>query len=154
MPSTNLENKANYSVKKNEGYEVDLTSIDKSTGKGKTVLVVDDDVDILPLISHLLESASFKPITAESAKEAMAILDEGVIPDLLLTDINMPDMDGFELAMNLKEAKPNIGVVYMSVNSSSYYASYDVENKDEFLQKPFDLFALVDALMNARVLTV
>ena len=150
MKSENSQEESVDLVIENKDYEIDYSTI----GQGKTVLVVDDDTDILPLICHLLESTAFKFITAESASEAMEMLDKGVIPDLLLTDINMPDMDGFELAMNLTEVKSNIEVVYMSVHSSSHYPSFNVENKDEFLQKPFDLFALVDALTNARVLKI
>ena len=154
MNSTDLEKMSQLSIGKSEDFEVEKVYENSAIGKGKTVLVVDDDIDILPLISELLESVSFTPITTESSKKAIALLNDGVLPDILLTDINMPFMDGFELAEKLKAIKPNIGVVYMSGYSSSYYRSYDVEVKAQLLKKPFKLLELVAALVNAPVLTV
>ncbi len=62
---------------------------------GKTVLVVDDFENTLNVIKHSLERIGFSVISATSAKEALQILSKPVVPNIIITDLNMPQMDGF-----------------------------------------------------------
>ena len=70
--------------------------------KGVRVLVVDDDADALSMVRELLETAGASVTTALSADEALTLIERQP-PDLLLSDIGMPAMDGFELIRRVRE---------------------------------------------------
>ena len=70
---------------------------------GVRVLVVDDDGDALSMVRELLEAAGANVTTALSADEALAVIERQP-PDLLLSDIGMPAMDGFELIRRIRAA--------------------------------------------------
>ena len=126
-----------------------VTNIDPNLGGNQKILVVDDDQDILPLISELLAALNYEAITAPGPKEALTLLDNGINPELLLTDIDMPDINGFELAEKIKEVKPDIGVVYMSGFAASVSHLSTVKVQAKLLQKPFQLSSLSHALFDA-----
>lgn len=67
----------------------------------KTVLVADDDRDIVRLITESLKFEQFKAIPAYSGKEALSILKENKI-DFVVLDIMMPEMDGLEVCRNIR----------------------------------------------------
>ena len=78
-----------------------------------TVLVVDDDPDLLQSLRVLLEAYDYTVIMAPNAAAAIAAVSERQ-PDLVLTDIYMPDADGFELINSLREHHVTVPVVAMS----------------------------------------
>jgi chemosensory pili system protein ChpA (sensor histidine kinase/response regulator) len=67
----------------------------------KTVMVVDDSVTVRKVTSRFLEREGFRVITAKDGAEAMILLQDH-IPDVMLLDIEMPRMDGFEVAKNIR----------------------------------------------------
>jgi DNA-binding response OmpR family regulator len=67
----------------------------------KTVLVVDDDKDIVKLITKSLKFEQFEVISAYSGKEALSMLKENYI-DFVVLDIMMPEMDGLEVCRNIR----------------------------------------------------
>ena len=84
--------------------------------RGATILVVEDDPDIARLIAHHLQKASYRVLTAHSAEDALAAVQED-LPDLITLDIDLPDMQGDELARRL-QADPlthDIPVLILSV---------------------------------------
>jgi CheY-like chemotaxis protein len=75
---------------------------------GLSVLAVDDDVDALMMVREILEAAGASVTTADSAREALTILDAAV-PDVLLADVGMPKMSGLQLIAEIREsANPRI----------------------------------------------
>jgi PAS domain S-box-containing protein len=76
--------------------------------EGVHVLVVDDDVDALSMVRELLETEGASVTTALSAYEALTLIEQQH-PDLLLSDIGMPAMDGFELIRRIRELPSSIG---------------------------------------------
>jgi two-component system chemotaxis response regulator CheY len=80
---------------------------------GATVLVVDDDPDLLQSLRVLLEAYDYTVIMASNAAAAIAAVSEQK-PDLVLTDIYMPDADGFELINALRRHNLTVPVVAMS----------------------------------------
>ena len=109
------------------------------------VLLVDDDREILEMTALLFRGAGYEVTTAASGEEALFRVREEV-PDLVLLDINMPGMDGWEVLRVLQEDESTaaIPVVMFSVN-------FEVREKLRALQqgardyvtKPFDTGALV-----------
>ena len=67
----------------------------------KTVLVVDDIFENLLILKRMLEKSGYKPLTASSAKDALEMINVKP-PQLILLDVYMPEMDGFELCEILK----------------------------------------------------
>ena len=68
----------------------------------KTVLVVDDSVTMVMSLKTTLSLNGFQPETAQNGREALEILQAGLKPDLILTDINMPVMGGMELIRSVR----------------------------------------------------
>ncbi|MBK1614312.1 two-component system sensor histidine kinase/response regulator [Rubrivivax gelatinosus] len=63
----------------------------------KTIFIVDDSATMVMSVKSSLEIAGFKVETAADGEQAMAKINKGLKPDLMITDINMPKMDGIEL---------------------------------------------------------
>lgn len=83
--------------------------------KSSTILVVDDEPDLLTLLSLLLRAQGFEPVTANDGYQAIEIAKSRPI-SLVLLDVMMPELDGFETCRRLK-ADPQtqaIPVVYLS----------------------------------------
>ena len=78
-----------------------LPSPENAGGKRKRVLLVDDSAFFRNLMAPMLTSAGFQVTTAESGDAAMALHEKGADFDAIVTDIEMPDMDGFELARQI-----------------------------------------------------
>jgi CheY-like chemotaxis protein len=79
-----------------------------------TVLVVDDDVDVLDLISSMLEDLGCEVICAHSGPEAWDVLARNESISIPITDINMPAMDGHELAERATRYRPTLKVLQLS----------------------------------------
>jgi CheY-like chemotaxis protein len=81
----------------------------------KTVLIVDDEEAILPVLEHQLQDMGMKVLKAANADTALLLQkDYPDVIDFLLTDIVMPDVDGIELAHRITDDRPRMGVVYMT----------------------------------------
>lgn len=81
--------------------------------KSLTVLIADDEESIRALIEHWLRAAKHVVVTAGSATEAIAALQQRSF-DLVITDVLMPDGDGLDLITALKQAQPAARVLAMS----------------------------------------
>ena len=68
----------------------------------KTILIVDDSATMLMSVKAILEMSGFAVATASDGVQALERLKGGLRPDLLLTDVNMPRMDGLELIRNVR----------------------------------------------------
>jgi two-component system cell cycle response regulator CpdR len=79
-----------------------------------TVLLVDDEPAIRDLGSMMLEDCGCKVVTAASGSSALATLNQHPEISLLLTDVQMPGMDGYELARRAVAVRPDLAVVIMS----------------------------------------
>ncbi len=103
------------------------------------ILVVDDESDIQEYISDLL-SPSFKVITASNGKEGLEKAFE-TIPDLIISDIMMPEMDGIELCRKLKSDKgtSHIPIILLTALADvSHHVQGIKEGADVYLPKPFN----------------
>lgn len=85
-----------------------------AAGRGERILLVEDEDALRDTAAELLSSLGYAVASARSAAEAIEITESGLAIDLLLTDVVMPDVGGFELAERLCEVFPEMPVVYMS----------------------------------------
>ncbi|AUD07608.1 histidine kinase [Spirosoma pollinicola] len=85
-----------------------------SVAEGKLVLLVDDNATNRLILKAQLEHWSLLPLVASSGQEALAILAQGTRLDLVITDRQMPHMDGIELARALKAIQPDLPIILLS----------------------------------------
>lgn len=111
----------------------------KSIEGGLVVMVVDDEPVLLTLIGLYLEQTGCKVISASDAEECLNKLRTESV-DLVVSDVIMPGMSGFDLSSEIKECYPNINVLLMS--------GYNEKGKGYELQKPFTKSELLAAIEN------
>jgi CheY-like chemotaxis protein len=110
----------------------------------KKILVVDDEELIRELAQCILEKAGYECQTAEDGKEALAIISNGFVPDLVLTDVNMPILNGLGLAYQLQLQKIQVPIVFMSGDLRSHNLGELHKFSSHLLEKPFKGETLVD----------
>ncbi len=121
--------------------------------KKRSILVVDDSKVIRDFVVDGLAKAGYRVTAAENGRHAVEILGEG-IPDLIVSDIDMPYMDGFELCRALRNDERTAGVpfVVMSSNSGRHYLQRMVrEGAASYIVKPFNIDQLV--ILVGRILS-
>jgi two-component system, cell cycle response regulator CpdR len=109
-----------------------------------TILVADDDPELREIIAETLAEPGYAVLTASDGYEAVRVLADNWV-NLLITDIKMPGIDGFELARQAKVMRPSIQVIYISGYSAS--GKSDGPTYGPVLQKPMrmgDLLAEVN----------
>lgn len=121
----------------------------------KTILLIDDETDILQLLQRILENSGYNVLTAENGKIADRLLDKHSF-DLVITDIIMPDKDGMEVIFQLKQTSPGIKIIAISgggkLAPEGYLKMAEIAGADAIIQKPFessDLLQVVNNLLSA-----
>lgn len=106
----------------------------------KKILIVDDKPSISKLIVQFLKK-TYNVTTKEDGLEALSLLHSGDIPDLIITDLQMPNLDGFELIKRVKESglfRDIPIVVLSSKDSSSDRIKCLKMGAEDYLVKPFN----------------
>jgi DNA-binding response OmpR family regulator len=122
-----------------------------------TVLVIEDEPDIRLTARFMLESAGYDVLEAATGKESLAMLARER-PDLVLLDIRLPDMEGWDVMKSMRSsAGPSkVPVVIMSAHSSGDFRERATqEGSDGYLVKPFreeELLRTVDDLAQSRAI--
>jgi DNA-binding response OmpR family regulator len=119
----------------NKGEEM-LNSLEP---KGRTVLVADDDHDLLGYIKFRLEHAGFEVVTAADGEEALKLALERQ-PSLAVLDVRMPKLDGFEVTRQIRvnDNVREMPVILLTASTepSDMRAGYEA-GADDYLRKPF-----------------
>ncbi len=105
----------------------------------ETVLVAEDDESVRAMVDRILRGLGYQVIVASNGREAFAAAasHEGTI-DVLITDVVMPGVNGFELARQLRETRPSIAVLLVSGDvDADAIRSGAVESGEVLLEKPF-----------------
>lgn len=118
------------------------------------IFVVDDDVLVATTIEHALEDNGFRPHTAHSAEDGLALFDEnGHICRALVTDVNLGgEIKGWDIARTARERFPTLPVVYVTGDSADEWAAHGVPDS-VLIDKPFAPAQIVTAiaeLLNKR----
>ena len=125
---------------------------DTSCPDKATILIVEDNEDVAEYIGHTLEDR-FTLIFAQSGEHGLAKAEE-YIPDLIISDVMMPGMDGLSVVRKLRQAQNNTPVLFLSAKGTlqDRVAGLDA-GADDYLPKPFagsELRARVRALLRRR----
>ena len=114
------------------------------------VLVVDDDLDIREAIKVTVEPKGYIVYQANNGKEGLKLADMEA-PDLVITDISMPDMDGIEFIKRLSIRKRRLPIIAMSGNliGKQFFRAAKVFGAVETLLKPFTSKKLMETMNKA-----
>lgn len=117
----------------------------------KKILIVDDEEDMLWTLGNSLCHDGFQAdiLTAASGEEALGILDKTAV-DLVVTDINMPGMNGIELLVEIKNRRLEAGVIVMTAYPSRQVKTDALLHGGlHFVEKPFDIRKLRQSIAHA-----
>ena len=120
-----------------------------------SVLVVDDEIDILEFVSYNLQKENYQVFTANNGIEAIEIAKEKT-PDLIILDVMMPDMDGIITCQKLREIKSldDTIITFLSARSEDYSQISGFESgADDYITKPIRpkvLLSRVKALLSRK----
>lgn len=119
---------------------------------GLRMLVVDDEPDARELVTTLLEGNGVEVTAAGSAGEALQLIPR-ILPDILISDIGMPNMDGYELVQRLRQLPPAQGGRTLAVALTAFARTEDrsrafLSGFDMYLPKPVDPSELMALVVN------
>ncbi|HUI45503.1 MAG TPA: response regulator [Nitrospirota bacterium] len=105
----------------------------------KTILLVDDDRDILNYLELTLKSGGYKIISETDALSALCTIQKGINIDLVITDYSMPGMDGHEFFNEVTKVLPSVPVIMLTghVSVENYLKSLSL-GLYEYVSKPID----------------
>jgi CheY-like chemotaxis protein len=120
------------------------------TALASTILVVDDDEDVLLIASTYLRDQGYTILEATNGVQGLTILRDTKDIDLLFTDIAMPGgMDGFDLAHRAKQLRPDLRVLYTSGYVKDLPQAEKGMSYGKLLPKPWRLNSLDEAVKRA-----
>lgn len=113
----------------------------------KKILIVDDELFVRKVVAKVLEKEGYNVAIASDGKDAL-MKAESLDPDLVITDLSMPNMNGMELALMLK--KKEIRVIILSAHvSESAVKKLTLLNVKDIIVKPFDMDKLLNSVKKA-----
>src|ERR1039457_4406710 len=122
--------------------------------EGAKILLVDDEPGMLRYIRTLLEVDNHKVETASTGEEAVAMVQKGLHPDLVLLDLLMPGIDGLQTLEQLRKVQPSIKVVMLSCVSDTRKVVQAIRlGAQDYLTKPFqkvELDAVIDQCLGTN----
>jgi len=114
-------------------------SLKHNFGEGKTVLLVEDDPTTTALVKNLLKEHAFEVLEAIHGKDAWFKLQPECKPCLIICDVLMPEMDGFNLYKQLRQNKETESIPVLIISSRrAMKDTFMSMGADEFMGKPLD----------------
>jgi CheY-like chemotaxis protein len=119
----------------------------KPIWEGKSILVVEDDPSNFMLIHEILKTTGIKIIQAENGDEALKILSSSNSPDIIIMDVKLPGIDGYETTRRIRESNKEIPII-----ANTAYAMEGDRNKsieagcNEYISKPTDRKLLINLI--------
>jgi len=122
---------------------------------GKKILLIDDEEDIITTVSVRLESAGYVVISAKDGEQGLDLLTKEN-PDLVLLDIMMPNMNGYQMLQKLKEKTKQYGVkrikppvIVITAKGEGVRDLFEMEGITDYIVKPFESQDLLDRIKKA-----
>lgn len=111
------------------------------------ILAVDDEPGVLALVRRCLDDGRITLHEALSGKDALEQIGKGPVLDLLITDLRMPEMEGDELARQVRAMAPDLKVLYLTSHADRLFdAKQQLWEEEAYLDKPFTREALREAV--------
>ena len=111
------------------------------------ILVVDDEAIVVEFAQRVLHTAGYHIMTATSGDAALKLCTEQGLPDLLVTDMKMPRMEGDELASKLRKQDPDLKVLYLTGFADLLFKNKDMLwDGEAYLEKPCTMSGLLEAV--------
>jgi len=115
------------------------------------VLAVDDEPEVLAMLTEILTIAGYEVLTAAAAADALTLV-QAAAPDAILLDIGMPGMDGLTALQQLRALKPNVPVIMLTGNTDEQVGRTTLRwGAFDYIAKPFESEHLVGVVAAAIV---
>ena len=113
----------------------------------KKVLVVDDEEDIRMSVGQILEVCGYEVMKAENGSECLKKLEQG-LPDLVILDIMMPGMSGWDVAARIKENEKwcTVPIVFLTAKGDEMSMGMGGLACEDYIVKPFDVVKLKECV--------
>ena len=114
--------------------------------QGSTILVIDDNEGFRKLLTEALTLWGYNAAEAVDGQQALTIIEQ-FSPDLIIVDLDMPNMNGLEFTKQVKAINPNFPVIMVTA-FSKFYTSDEItgSHPDAFLQKPVEMDKLLEVI--------
>ncbi len=110
--------------------------------KKRTILLVDDDPDILMVLRGNLELSGYHVLTVETAKEALDVCERNAV-DLVVLDLVLPDVDGIQVCCRIREKDESLPIIMLTARDSVVDKVLGLEcGADDYVVKPFEFLEL------------
>ncbi|WP_121628680.1 response regulator [Poseidonibacter antarcticus] len=120
--------------------------------RGLKLLFVEDEKDLLSIISDALTKLQANFLTANNGLEALELLKKNPDIDVIITDINMPVMNGLDMIKNIANQDLHIPIIVMSAHTEEEYIMKAKEyGVREYLLKPFDFIKFIELITSMKV---
>ncbi len=133
----------------------DAPSLPIKNTRQRTILVCDDEPEILEFLQEILEREGYQVLTAADGNQALAELRKSIV-DVILTDLMMPQMDGIQFIREVRRFNQWIPIVFISAYTSrEHFKTYVALGVDEFIEKPFtheQVLVVAVRTMKARIM--
>ena len=126
---------------------LDSDNMEQDLTGSESILIVDDEVVLLQLTTEILQKQGYKVFSANSAKQALDILAKQEV-DLVLSDVIMPEKDGFQLALEIKELYPKIKIQHISGYNDIDNEVLKKQGFPEAFKKPIEANVLLKNIKN------
>ena len=114
----------------------------------KKIMVVDDNPDILKSVREIFEKEGYAVTCVNSGNECLELLDNSEKPDLILLDIMMPDISGWDTFTKIKKklSCKKIPIVFLTAKTDKYSQGFGKFSADEYIIKPFEVEELKEKI--------
>jgi DNA-binding response OmpR family regulator len=125
----------------------DQPSSDAASSSGKTILIVDDDREIIDSVQYALEGEGHQVVVANDGNQGLA-LAEAENPDLMILDMMMPKRSGFLVLEKLRRVRDQpLPVIMITGNEGNRHKSYaELLGVSDYIQKPFTMDRLLNSV--------
>ena len=133
----------------NPGLEISVPDVEGFNTSAMTLMLVDDNYDLLAFLREALSNEFADIMIAQSGNQALKVISSGKLPDIIVSDVNMPDGDGFQLCKAIKsnERYSHIPVVLLTARGEDHDQSDSYKiGADGFIPKPFEMETLTEML--------
>lgn len=120
--------------------------------KGLKLLFVEDEPDLIEIITDTLDKLDADFLTASNGKEALKLMDNNLDISAVITDINMPVMNGIDMITKIRKDGNEIPIVVMSAHTENDYKEKAKDlGVEHYLLKPFDFIKFIELITDMDI---